>query len=160
MSAPSRRRRTFADRFRWYWRLLNRTDSFTVRMTGTCFLGLVRRSPVLVLETTGRRSGKRRRAAVIYWSQDGAYFVGGGAAGMTRVDWVANVRARPRIAVWVRRRRVEVVATELVGAEAERARSYAFGRWKSDKYERISGRRTPFFRLDPVAGAGGQRSTP
>ena len=149
MNDPSGRR-TLADRFRWYWRLLNRTDSFTVRITGTCLLGLVRRSPVLVLETTGRRSGKRRRAVVIYWSRDGAYFVGGGAAGMTRVDWVANVRAQPRIAVWVKRRRVEVVAAELVGAEAERARSYAFGRWRSDKYERSSGRRTPFFRLEPV----------
>jgi hypothetical protein len=36
------------------------------------------------------------------------------------------------------------------GGEGERARRYAFERWKTEKYEVRSGRRTPFFRLDPV----------
>jgi hypothetical protein len=29
----------------------------------------------------------------MYWQDEGKLFIGGGAAGMTRVDWVANVRS-------------------------------------------------------------------
>jgi deazaflavin-dependent oxidoreductase (nitroreductase family) len=145
------RRRTLADRFRWYWRFANWTESFTVRLFGTNLIGLIRRSPVLVIETTGRKTGRRRRAVVVYWTVGGAFFVGGGAGGMTRVDWVANVRAEPKAAVWVKRRRIPVVVQELTGTAEEDARRYAFARWGSDKYERRSGRRTPFFRLAPVS---------
>jgi hypothetical protein len=71
---------------------------------------------------------------------------------MSRVDWVANVRAQPRCAVWIKRRRLEVVATELQGAEYDAARTYAFERWPfTQKYEAMSGRRVPYFRLDPTA---------
>jgi deazaflavin-dependent oxidoreductase (nitroreductase family) len=51
----------------------------------------------MVIETTGRRSGRRRFTPVGYW-QDArrAFLVGGRAAGMTAVpDWVANLRATP-----------------------------------------------------------------
>jgi len=85
----------------------------------------------------------------MYWRTDEGAYIGGGAAGMTRVDWVANLRANPACAAWVKRRRFEATAHELHGAEYERAKSYAFARWPAaSRYEMKSGRAVPFFRLE------------
>jgi deazaflavin-dependent oxidoreductase (nitroreductase family) len=122
-----------------------------VRYLGASGLSLLWRTPVLLLETKGRRTGRTRRAAVAYWRADGAYFVGGGAGGMTRVDWVANLRASSHATVWVDRRRTEVTVTELRGDRYEQARHEAMRRWpRSRKYEHISGRAIPYFELAPV----------
>jgi deazaflavin-dependent oxidoreductase (nitroreductase family) len=137
------------DRFRWYWRFANRWEGLQARFLGFTFTtAVIMRRPALLLETTGRRTGKRRRAVLAYWEDGGDFYIGGGAAGMTKVDWVANLRAEPTAVVWVKRERFEVTAEELKGEDYERARSYSFGRWpRVAKYEVISNRATPFFRL-------------
>lgn len=115
-------------------------------------MALLTRRSILVLETTGRRTRRRRRTPVAYWERaDGALITGAGAAGMTRVDWVANLRAQPRAWVWIGRHRVPVIAHELTGEEYERVRDEAFERWpNAPKYETRSGRTTPYFRLTPL----------
>ncbi len=119
-----------------------------MRRLGTSGSKLLRGS-VLLIETTGRRTGKRRRTPVVYWEEGRSFFVGAGAAGMTRVDWVANLRAEPRAVVWVGRKPVDVVAHELEGAAYEHARDFAFQRWPNAvKYVARSGRPIPYFRLD------------
>lgn len=144
-------RRTTADRFRWLFRLSNRLEALQVRYLGVSSVSLLWRTQVLLLETTGRRTGRTRRAAVAYWHHDGAYLVGGGAGGMTKVDWVANLRATSRATVWVRRRRIPVTVTELQGDRYDEVREEALRRWPSAlKYEQISGRRLPFFELTPT----------
>lgn len=141
-------KRTTADRFRWYWKISNRLEAFQVRRTGTSGIALIRRSQALVLETTGRRTGRRRRTPLMYWSADGHFFIGGGAAGMTRVDWVANLRSNPVAAAWIKRRRIPVIGRELRSGEYEVAKSHAFRLWpNAAKYER-SGRPIPYFRLE------------
>jgi deazaflavin-dependent oxidoreductase (nitroreductase family) len=146
VESPARPAR--ADRYRRLWRFVNRVESVQVRWLGTSGIALVRRTPVLLLETTGRRSGRTRRAPVAYWERDGRYLVGGGAAGMSRVDWVANLRSSPDAAVWVARRRIPVRALELHGDDYEQARAEAFTRWPdAPKYEQASGRRIPYFAL-------------
>jgi len=131
----------------------SRFDARQVRYIGTSGLALMLRSRVLLLETKGRKSGRRRRTTVVYWEDGGKIFIGGGAAGMTRVDWVANVRSNPQAVAWVRRRRLSVLVRELSGDEYETARVQAFERWpKARKYEARSGRRIPYFRLDTTDG--------
>ena len=140
--------KTHADRLRLLWKLGNRTESLQIRLFGFSGMSLLRKTPVLLLETTGRRTGRRHRTGVAYWRLAEEIFIGGGAGGMTRVDWVANLRAHPAATVWIRRQRTQVVARELVGPEYERARSQAFEIWPNvPKYERASGRRIPYFSL-------------
>ncbi len=142
--------KSHADSFRWYWRTSNRLEALVLRRLGTSGSNIWRRGAVLLLETTGRQTGRRRRAPVVYWKEGESFFVGGGAAGMTRVDWVANLRADQRAAVWIRRERISVVACLLTGEAEERARATAFAKWpNAPKYEARSGRRIPYFRLDP-----------
>jgi len=155
MRAPAR-----PDRWRPLWRITNRFESLELRWLGTSGITLLGRTDVLVLETTGRRTGKRRRTPVAYWTDDGAYFLGGGAAGMSRVDWVANLRANPDAAVWVRRRRLPVVAHELDGDDYERVRAEAFRRWPdAPSYEMRSGRRIPYFKLRVVVPSADQETS-
>jgi deazaflavin-dependent oxidoreductase (nitroreductase family) len=105
-----------SDRYRPLWRASNRLESAALRYLGTSWIALIGRRTVLVLETTGRRTGWRRRTPVAYWrGVGGALFIGGGAGGMSRVDWVANLRANSAAAVWIGRRRRPVIATELSG---------------------------------------------
>jgi deazaflavin-dependent oxidoreductase (nitroreductase family) len=107
---------------------------------------------VLALETTGRRSGRRRRTAVAYLAEDKSFVVGGGAAGQTRLpDWVANLRSNPTAVIWVRRKRIEVLAEELRGEARAHAYEQNLARYpRIEKYERLSGRPIPYFRLIPT----------
>ena len=147
----STQRKSRADRFRWFWRIENRIESAQARWLGFSGISLIRRTPVLVLETRGRRTGRRHRVGLAYWHADGVYFVGGGAAGMSRVDWVANLRSNPAAAIWVKRKRLPVLARDLAGDEYETVRAEAFRRWPdAPKYEAKSGRRIPYFALEPV----------
>jgi deazaflavin-dependent oxidoreductase (nitroreductase family) len=108
---------------------------------------------VLLLETTGRRTRRRRFAPIAYSADDQGFFVvGGGAAGMTTVpDWVRNLRAEPHAAVWIRRVRTPVLAEELYNGDRDRAQQHAAKIWRSvSSYERKSRRVTPYFRLHPT----------
>jgi deazaflavin-dependent oxidoreductase (nitroreductase family) len=122
-----------------------------LRRLGVSGLTILARRSFLVLETVGRRSGRTRRTPVSYLLSQGAYRVGGGAAGMTRVDWVANLRQQPVAAVWLGRRRFPVRVRELQGDEYRQAREQAIGRWPGvARYEETSGRPTPYFELTPL----------
>ncbi|MBA3654229.1 MAG: nitroreductase family deazaflavin-dependent oxidoreductase [Actinobacteria bacterium] len=141
---------TPADRWRQAVRVSNRVEAWQLRVLGTSGVALLRRRTVLLLETVGRRTGKRRRAPVTYFADDGGFVIGGGAGGMTKVDWVANLRHHPTARVWVRRRRFDVTVTELVGADRDAAHARAQHRFPEiEKYERVSGRTIPYFRLSP-----------
>jgi deazaflavin-dependent oxidoreductase (nitroreductase family) len=116
------------DRTRPLWRLGNRLEAFQLRHLGMSPMSLLNRADVMVLETNGRRSGRPRFAPVGYWEENGALFVGGGAAGMTTVpDWVKNLRHDPYAATWIQRERKTVVAHELMGDDRDRAQARATG---------------------------------
>lgn len=62
--------------------------------------------PVLVLETRGRRSGRRRTAVLPYYRHDGKIYVIGSVGGAPKdAQWVENLRADPDVVLYIRRRR-------------------------------------------------------
>lgn len=115
------------------------------------------RTRVLVLETTGRKSGRRRSTPVAYRRMDdGSYLIVGGAGGQqTPLDWVANLRADPRAVAMINRRREDVQAEELHGDARTAAWAEARKAWPQiDSYEQAAGRRVPVFQLRPQDGSG------
>src|SRR5687768_5127325 len=113
---------TRIDRLRPWIRLVTKFEVMQVRWLGVSGVSVTRRRNVLVLETIGRRTGKRRRAVATYLrDRDGSFRIGGGAGGMTRVDWVANLRACSDAVVYVRRHRIDVSVEELHGEERDAA---------------------------------------
>ena len=53
-------RRNWIDRTRPLWRIGNRSEAFLLRRLGFSPMSLLNKASVLLLETTGRRSGRRR----------------------------------------------------------------------------------------------------
>jgi deazaflavin-dependent oxidoreductase (nitroreductase family) len=109
-----------ADRIRPLRRFGGRFEVAEARWFGRSVLSVLFRQPVLVLQTTGRRSGKRRRTTLAYREVAGDLVVVGGAGGQTAIpDWVANLRADPGVVVTRKRRTSAMRATELVGADRQ-----------------------------------------
>jgi deazaflavin-dependent oxidoreductase (nitroreductase family) len=125
-------------------------EAAQVRWFGRSIISLVVRTRVVVLRTTGRRTGVVRSTTLAYHCEaDGSLLVVGGAAGQRRLpDWVANLRAEPRAEVVLDRRRVEVTATELVGDERSEVWARLVEVWpRIERYQRRAGRPVPVFRL-------------
>ena len=80
--------------------------------------GRIGRAPVLLLTTTGRRSGQQRTAPVVYLADGERLLVIGSNAGNPRAPaWALNLRANPDAEVQVRRERRSVRARVAEGEE-------------------------------------------
>lgn len=81
-------------------------------------------APLLLLHTTGARSGQQRISPMMYRADGERYLVFASKAGAdTDPDWCHNLRAHPEARVEVGEEVVEVRAEEL--AEPERTQKYA-----------------------------------
>ncbi len=81
---------------------------------------------VLLLTTTGRRSGKPHTVGLQYELIDGQYWVG--AADGTRADWYRNILATPAVALQVGSKNIS--ATAGVVNDTERIAAYLAYRLK------------------------------
>ena len=77
--------------------------------------------PMLVLTTTGRRSGRPRSVQLAHLAEpDGSWLVVASAMGQDRhPDWLLNLRALPRARILLPGRELEVDAVELAPAERD-----------------------------------------
>jgi deazaflavin-dependent oxidoreductase (nitroreductase family) len=112
----------------------------------------VGRAPVLLLTTTGRRSGQPRTAPVVYLADGDRFVVINTNAGNARVPaWSLNLRANPEAEVQVGRRRVRVRARIAEGEErAELWRRHNEQYAGFDYYETKLDREIAVFVLEPI----------
>ena len=146
--------RRLVDRLWWLRRILQPLEVAQVRWLGASALSVAFRTPVLVLHTTGRRSGRERSTVLaVHEDPDGSLLVVGGAGGQARTpDWVANLRADPVAEVTYRRRRSPAWAEELAGEQRDEAWRRLVVVWpRSDRYQHRAGRPVPVVRLRTVA---------
>lgn len=81
-------------------------------------MGKVGRAPVLLLTSTGRRSGQKRTAPVLYLADGERLIVIGSNAGNERAPaWSLNLKANPDAEVEVRGKRRQVRARVAEGEE-------------------------------------------
>ena len=112
--------------------------------------------PCLLLRTTGRRSGARRTACLLYARDRDDYLVVASLGGSNRPPgWLENTRAEPHVDVQVARRRFPAVATVVERDHPEHTRlwrlvnEHSGGRY--DRYQARTPRPIPVVRLAPVA---------
>lgn len=120
----------------------------------TTAVRIVAALPVLVLTTTGRKSGQRREAQLVGVPYgDTLALVGTNFGQRSTPTWVLNLEADPRATVAHRDRTVEVVARAASDAERaeilDRAPDVYIG--YSKYLSRIHGRRVRVFLLDRPA---------
>jgi deazaflavin-dependent oxidoreductase (nitroreductase family) len=88
------------------------------RLSGGRIGGRVAKAPVLLLTTTGRKSGQPRTAPVVYLADGDRFVVINTNAGNERVPaWSLNLRANPEAEVEVGRKRLPVRARIAEGEE-------------------------------------------
>jgi deazaflavin-dependent oxidoreductase (nitroreductase family) len=121
------------------------------RLSGGRLMGKVNRAPVLLLTTTGRKSGQKRIAPVVYLADGENLVVIGSNAGHSRAPaWSLNLRANPEAEVDVGRERQTVRARVAEGEErTELWRKHVEQFSGFDDYESRTDRDIALFVLEP-----------
>ncbi|HET6313871.1 MAG TPA: nitroreductase family deazaflavin-dependent oxidoreductase [Chloroflexia bacterium] len=123
------------------------------RKTGGLLGGRIRELPVLLLTTTGRKSGEPRTQPLNYLRYGTAYVVAASNSGRDSYPaWFLNLQSNPRASVQVRRKVVPVVAR--VATEEEHARLWVELTSKARNYAaytRMTERDIPMLILQPEA---------
>jgi F420H(2)-dependent quinone reductase len=94
---------------------------FMYRLTGGKNGGTFRGFKVLLLTTTGNKTGKRRTTPVGYIQDGDRYVIMGSNGGSDRhPGWFHNLKANPQVEVQVMDRRMKAVASVAQGQERAR----------------------------------------
>ncbi len=97
--------------FSWFHRIV-------YNLTGGRLLGVVAGAPVLLLTTTGHRTGKQRTKPLLYLLEDDVYVVVASYAGRpSNPAWYRNLQSHPAALIQVNNRRLRAKA-ETVSVEA------------------------------------------
>lgn len=114
--------------------------------------GKLGKAPILLLTTTGRKSGQRRTAPVLYLADGDRFVVINTNAGNEKTPaWSLNLRANPEAEVEVGRRKVKVRARLAEGEERTdlwRRHMEQYAGWEF--YESKLDREIGVFVLEPV----------
>ena len=122
------------------------------RRTSGKFGGRVQGLPVLLLTTTGRKTGKRRVTPLGYFEHDGCYVITASNGGFdTHPAWFHNLRSHPQVALQIQDKQLTATAEQaspalrqqLWAELIERAPGYA-------AYEKRTTREIPIVLLRPV----------
>jgi deazaflavin-dependent oxidoreductase (nitroreductase family) len=89
---------------------------FLYRLTDGRFGGEMRGFKVLLLTTTGRKSGQKRTTPLGYFDYDGGYVITASNGGLPRnPGWYYNLKGNPQVTVQVKDRAMTAVAEEVKG---------------------------------------------
>ncbi len=90
---------------------------FLYNVSGGRIGGKMGKVPVLLLTTTGRKTGKQRTLPVVYIKDDSAYVITASAGGADKhPGWFFNIRSNPQATIQVKDKRIKVTA-EVAGSE-------------------------------------------
>jgi F420H(2)-dependent quinone reductase len=113
-------------------------------------------APVLLLHTTGRRSGKRRSTPLVYGTDNGMLIVVASNRGVGQAPhWFKNLEADPCVEVWIARHKANGRARIIEPGAADFNRLWRlmdevnFGRY--GELQSASARPMPIVAISPVA---------
>jgi deazaflavin-dependent oxidoreductase (nitroreductase family) len=90
---------------------------FLYNVSGGRIGGKMGKLPILLLTTTGRKSGKQRTLPLVYIMDDSAYVITASAGGADKhPGWFFNIRSNPQATIQVKDTHIKVTA-EIVGSE-------------------------------------------
>ena len=120
------------------------------RLSGGRIGGHIAKAPVLLLTTTGRKSGQPRTAPVVYLADGENLIVIGSNAGHSRTPaWSLNLKANPEVEVGRQRRTVRArVAEGEERAELWQKHNEQYSGF--DEYEARTDRDIALFVLEPA----------
>jgi len=139
-------------------RLTGKLNTPLYRLSGGRIGGKVGRAPVLLLTTTGRKSGEPRTAPVVYLADGDNLVLINTNAGNAKVPaWSLNLRANPEAEVELGRKRLPMRARVAEGEErADLWRKHIEQYAGFDDYKEKLDREISVFVLEPRGRESGQ----
>lgn len=132
-------------------RLVGKANAPIYRLTGGHVGGKLGKAPILLLTTTGRKSGQPRTAPVLYLADEDRFVVINTNAGNDKTPaWSLNLRAKPEAEVEIGRKRIPVRSRLAEGEERAdlwRRHMQQYEGW--DFYESQLDREVGVFVLEP-----------
>ena len=134
------------------FKLILRMIVFLYNVSGGRIGGKMGKLPVLLLTTTGRKTGKQRTNPVIFIMDGPAYVVTASAGGADRhPGWFFNIRSNPQATITVKDKQIKVTA-EIAGPEKK---AELWARLVADApnfagYQKRTSREIPMVILHPV----------
>src|SRR5436853_6922678 len=132
-------------------RVLGSLNRAVYRASGGKLGGTMKGAPILLLTTTGRKSGKPRTMPLLYLEDDGRLVVvasSGGSPG--HPAWFLNLRENPEVEVEIGRERRTMSARTATPEERERLWRQVVAMYNGyDSYQRKTSREIPLVILDP-----------
>ena len=125
---------------------------FLYNVSGGRIGGKMGKVPVLLLTTTGRKTGKQRTLPLVYIMDDSNYVITASAGGVDKhPGWFFNIRSNPQATIQVKDKHIQVTAeiaepekkSELWSRLVEVAPNFA-------GYEKRTSREIPMVILHPV----------
>jgi deazaflavin-dependent oxidoreductase (nitroreductase family) len=135
------------------FRIAGRIHNAVYRLTGGKVAGKIGKAPVLLLTTTGRKSGQPRTNPLLYTQAGDGYMVIASKGGAPQHPlWYLNLQADPLAKVTIGRETLLVRARDAEGEERERLwRALADLYPGYDKYAEKTSRRIPVVVLEPIS---------
>jgi deazaflavin-dependent oxidoreductase (nitroreductase family) len=138
-----------------YARTLHHADRLVYRLTRgrATFVSLVTGLPIVMLTTTGAKSGQRRTLPLVALPEGNRMIIIASNYGQYRnPSWYYNLRANPRATITYEGVTREVIASELEGEERDRQYERGIGIYPgwTQYRERAAHRRIPVIELSPV----------
>jgi deazaflavin-dependent oxidoreductase (nitroreductase family) len=133
------------------WTALDRVHVGLYRMSGGKFANKVANMPVLLITSSGRKTGKPRTKAIVYVKDGQDYLVSASAGGADQhPNWYFNLKHKPEATIEVGE---EIIAVKAHIAEGEE-RTKLYDKFKAassnfEKYEKGTNRIIPVIRLSP-----------
>jgi deazaflavin-dependent oxidoreductase (nitroreductase family) len=144
------------------FRILGSLHKGIYRLTGGRVGGRFGKAPVLLLTTTGRKSGEARTQPLLYTRTGDGYAVIASKGGAPQHPlWYLNLQANPRADVTIGRELRPVRARDAQGEERERLwRALADLNSGYDKYAQKTTRQIPVVVLEPAGSSGSGSALP
>ncbi|HEY3070195.1 MAG TPA: nitroreductase family deazaflavin-dependent oxidoreductase [Gaiellaceae bacterium] len=136
---------------RWLFRLTTRVHTPLYRLTKGRIGGSMGRAPILILTTTGRKTGELRSNPLLYQQDGDAYLVVASAGGQPKNPaWYRNLEANPEAEIQVKDRTLPVRAETAGPDRRPRLWQKMTAVWPGyDEYQTKTEREIPVVVLSP-----------
>ncbi|MGA7195078.1 MAG: nitroreductase family deazaflavin-dependent oxidoreductase [Anaerolineales bacterium] len=107
---------------------------------------------ILLLHTTGRKSGQERVIPIAYFEYEGKYLIVASNWGKDKnADWYLNLKKQPRAALEINGKRIEVQSREAMGEEYDRLWKFATEKHPPYiDYQKMTARHIPIIIFESV----------
>lgn len=133
---------------KWFMRI----NAFLIRATNGRVGGKLGTQTILLLETTGRKSGEPHAIPIAYFLHEGKYLIVESNWGKdNHADWYLNLKKNPRAVLQVNGQRINAVAHDADGEEYNRLWKFATQKHPPYlQYQTMTKRRIPVVVCQPT----------